>query len=297
MTATDFLLWLQELRNPVFTAFFAAMTFIGSEEFLLLFLAVVYWCVNRTLGLRLGLVLLGSEYVNELLKDATSVTRPHAPIVPLYTDTTLGTSSWPSGHAQNTAALWGTLAALVRLRWVAALAGAVILLVGFSRLYLGLHWPIDVLSGWLIGGAVAALAVSFMLAYPRVTVAGVPLLVLAGALAAPLVLLALHPTSMTAKIAGAGLGLLAGWWLERRLVGFEAPAPLLTQAIKAVIGLVVAFGLRIVLKEVFTVLPWELGADLLRYLILGLWITWLAPALFVRLFGRAAANAPATAPG
>jgi membrane-associated phospholipid phosphatase len=297
MTATDFLLWLQELRNPVFTGFFYLMTFIGSEEFLLLFLAVVYWCVNRTLGLRLALVMLASQFLNETLKDATNVPRPGAPIVPLYPDTTLNTSAWPSGHAQNTAALWGTLAGLVRRSWVMALAGAVILLVGVSRLYLGLHWPIDVLSGWLLGGLAAAIALALVARFPRVTVALVPPPWLLAGLALPLVLLALHPTNTTAKAAGAVLGLIAGWWLERRLVGFEAPAPLLTQVIKAVIGLVVAFGLRVVLKEVFAVLPWEIGADLLRYVILGLWITWLAPALFVRLFGRAPAGATATAPG
>src|SRR5205807_1265836 len=110
----DILLWLQGLRDPVLTGFFAAMTFIGSEDFLLPFLALIYWCVNRTLGLRVTLALIASEYANEVLKDLTNVARPGPPVVPLYEDTALGTSSWPSGHAQNTAAGWGTLAGLVR---------------------------------------------------------------------------------------------------------------------------------------------------------------------------------------
>src|SRR4051794_6684053 len=100
MTATDFLLWLQGLRNPLLDAFFGIVTFIGSEEFLLLFLAVVYWCVNRTLGLRLAVVLLCSQYVNEVLKNLTLVARPfeaNPAIQPLYPDTAIGTSSWPSG--------------------------------------------------------------------------------------------------------------------------------------------------------------------------------------------------------
>ena len=61
---------------------------------------------------------------------------------------------------------------------------------------------------------------------------------------APLVLFALYPTDNNAKAMGAGIGLIAGWWLERHTVGFSLP-PLPQQAIKAGIGLVVAFGLRI----------------------------------------------------
>src|SRR3954452_18540018 len=125
MDAINFLLWLQSLRNPVFDLFFTGVTLLGSEDFLLVFLAVVYWCVNRTLGLRLGLGFLSSQYLNETLKDLTGVLRPFATsqaLLPVSRDSTLGTSAWPSGHAQNTAALWGTLAGLVRRRWLTILA-------------------------------------------------------------------------------------------------------------------------------------------------------------------------------
>src|SRR5690349_23590805 len=105
MTQIDLLVWLQGLRTPLLTQFFALMTFFGSEEFILAFLALVYWCVNRTVGLRLGLVFIGSQYVNEVLKGIVDEPRPGPPVEPLYTDTAPG-SSWPSGHAQNTAAAW-----------------------------------------------------------------------------------------------------------------------------------------------------------------------------------------------
>lgn len=295
MTSTDFLLWLQGLRNPIFDAFFFAMTFIGSEEFLLLFLAVVYWCVNRTVGLQIAVVLLCSQYANEVLKNLTAIARPfeaNPAIIPLFPDTTIETPAWPSGHAQNTAALWITFAGLVRRSWLMGLAGLIILLVGFSRLYLGLHWPVDVLSGWLIGGVLAVVALGWIALFPRVTAATLPPALLLAGLAAPLVGLALHPTPLIAKTAGAALGLVLGWWLERRLVGFETPAPIMTQLLKAAIGLAVAFGLRILLKPVFELLPGALTGDVLRYLIIGLWVAWLAPALFVRLFGRAPAPGP-----
>ena len=285
MNSTDFLLWLQDHRNPVLTALFGLITFLGSEDFLLLLVPLVYWCINRTLGLRLTLALLGSEYLNQTLKEWIAEPRPGPPLLPLLPETG-GGYGFPSGHAQNTAALWGTLAGLIRrpLVWVGVLM--LVGLVGFSRLYLALHWPLDVVGGWAIGAAVAGLALLLIRQGARLDARGISPLLLAGALAVPLLLLALQADATNAKTAGAALGLIAGWWLERRSVGFEAAAPPLHQAIKAAIGLAVTFGLRIVLKPVLDLLPLPLLPDLLRYVAIGLWVAWLAPLLFVRLFGR-----------
>jgi membrane-associated phospholipid phosphatase len=292
MTQIDLLVWLQGLRNPLLTQFFALMTFFGSEEFILAFLALVYWCVNRTVGLRLGLVFIGSQYANEVLKGLVNEPRPGPPVEPLHPETAPG-AAWPSGHAQNTAAAWGTLAGLIRDRRLTTFALILVFLVGLSRLYLGLHWPLDVLSGWVIGGILAGVGLGVFATWGR-AMAGAPGLPwLAAGVVVPLALFAVYPTDNNAKAMGALIGLIAGWWLERRTVGFEAPAPLTQQAIKAVIGLVVAFGLRVALKPVFDLLPVALVGDLLRYALIGLWVAWLAPWLFVRLFGRAAVVAPA----
>ena len=292
MEQINLLLWVQGLRNPLLTGFFALMTFFGSEEFILAFLALVYWCVNRTAGLRVGLVVIGSQYINEVLKYVAHEPRPGSPVEPLYTDTAPGWA-WPSGHAQNTAAAWGTLAGLIRDRRLTTFALILVFLVGLSRLYLGVHWPLDVLSGWIIGAVLAGIGLAAFARWGRVIVGAPGLPWLAAGVVVPLALFALAPTGNNAKAMGAVIGLIAGWWLERRTVGFEAPAPLTQQAIKAAIGLAVAFGLRILLKPLFDVLPVAFAGDLLRYVIIGLWVAWLAPWLFVRMFGRAVVAAPA----
>ncbi|HUS13517.1 MAG TPA: hypothetical protein VM536_00685, partial [Chloroflexia bacterium] len=136
------------------------------------------------------------------------------------------------------------------------------------------------------GGLIAGVALLIVRSTPRGPVAAPAWLVPVGLGAGVLLLTALHPTEATIPLGGAALGLTAGWWLERRTVGFEAPAPLWQQVIKVVIGLAGAFGVRVLLKPPLLALAGESLGDFLRYALIGLWLAWVAPLIFVRLFGR-----------
>ena len=101
--------WIQTFRNPVFDAFFLTINFLGEEEFYILCLPLIFWCLHKALGMRLGAVLVFSTFINQSLKDFFAAPRPHQyPNVwsPLKT-TGFGI---PSGHSQGTATFWGYLA-------------------------------------------------------------------------------------------------------------------------------------------------------------------------------------------
>ena len=127
-------------------------TFLGSENFFLLVLPAVYWCIDSALGLRVGLILLFSSGLNEVIKMTLRGPRPYwysTRVKALTAETSFGV---PSGHAQIATGVWGVLAARLGTRLAGIAAGAIILLIGFSRIYLAVHFPHDVLFGWLLGG-------------------------------------------------------------------------------------------------------------------------------------------------
>jgi membrane-associated phospholipid phosphatase len=126
-------------------------SFLGTEEFFLFFLPFLYWCIDVRLGVRVGVILSLSNSVNGFFKLAFHQPRPYwvsTQVQPGGSETSYGV---PSGHAQQATTIWGTVASSGEtwLRWVMI---ALIFLIGFSRIVLAVHFPTDVLMGWLIGG-------------------------------------------------------------------------------------------------------------------------------------------------
>ena len=131
-------------------------SFFGNEEFFLLLAPALYWCIDSQAGLRVGLLLMISGSVNSFFKLIFFRPRPYwiDPAVKAYgAEASFGI---PSGHAQNSTAVWGGLATSFKKQWLWVTSILLVFLIGFSRLFLGVHFPTDVLAGWLIGATVLA---------------------------------------------------------------------------------------------------------------------------------------------
>ena len=128
-----------------------AISFLGQEEFFLVLMPFLYWCIDARLGLRVGMMLLLSNGVNGFFKVTFAGPRPYW--FESTVEGVIGESSFgiPSGHAQIAASVWGYLAALIKKRGFTIAALVIIFLIGLSRLFLGVHFLRDVVFGWLIG--------------------------------------------------------------------------------------------------------------------------------------------------
>ena len=270
----DILLGLQSFRNgggAFLNDFLSKMTFLGELNTAIVIMAVLYWAVSKELGTYLLMGWSGNRLVNGVLKVTVCAYRPwirDARIIPYGNSMTTATGySFPSGHSMNASTVFG--GGMVRKDMPAALRvilGIILVLVGFSRLYLGVHTPQDVLVGFLAGCLVMWLTVRLMRwveAHPEkdwmVVCIGLGLAAAVAVYAAvkpypadydaagKLIVDGAKMANDTFKGVGWSAAFLIGWILERRFVGFATDIPLTRKLTRAAGGLLGYYAFSLIL--------------------------------------------------
>jgi membrane-associated phospholipid phosphatase len=149
----DFIVDLAEHRNALLNPIFSFLNYFDTPYFAAFLIPLVWYGFSCKSGLKVAYLFLISTILNNVLKYAFDFPRPTAAI-PEIGMFFFKSPGLPSGGAQ-TAILLGSLLMYRYRNWTAYLVGIFyILLVSFSRLYLGVHYPIDILAGWIVGGAI-----------------------------------------------------------------------------------------------------------------------------------------------
>jgi membrane-associated phospholipid phosphatase len=287
----SFVEWVQSWGGGVLDVLAEAVTFLGDEEAYLILLPLLYWSIDKRLGRRLFLLAMFSTWGNVVLKNAFALPRPTSPgIVPKVEELGYG---FPSNHAQTGAvAVWGYLAAFVRRRWFFAVAALLAVIIGMSRIYLGVHFPQDVIAGWILGAVV--LAVTFR--YQEPIAVRLRSLSLRGQMAAAgatalLVLVSVpadrmgrYPAETAGTLSGILLGAGIGIVLERRSVGFRTDGAVTIRAGRYLVGIILVAGIYLSGAAIPELDPWalDIAIRIIRYGAVGLAAMWLAPWVFVR---------------
>lgn len=148
----NILKFFQSMRTPVLNALFLILTISTEVPVIILFTAITYWCINKKYGQKLLFTLIPNIIINTGIKELVKAPRPIGleGIESLRTHTATG-YSFPSGHTQSATTFWTTLMIIFKKKWLYILGTIIIFGVGISRLYLGVHWPVDVIFGWIFG--------------------------------------------------------------------------------------------------------------------------------------------------
>ena len=156
--------WLQGSAEEILGKIIPLFSAFGEELVLVAVLGFLYWCRDKRQAKYIAVNFLAALMAGPLLKNIVRRRRPYMDLPSVrclrpadpsagLMDVAAQGFSCPSMHAANSAGIYGSMAVRARRQWVRILLIAVVLLVGFSRVYVGVHYPTDVLLGWLIGGA------------------------------------------------------------------------------------------------------------------------------------------------
>ena len=272
----DILLILQQFREGVgafLTDFFLKMSFLGEMDVVLIITGVLYWCVSKEFGNYLLMGWSGNRVVNGLLKVTVCAYRPwirDSRIIPNSEALKTATGySFPSGHSVNAASLYGGGALRKELPRALRIAlGLLVVLIAFSRIYLGVHTPQDILVGVTAGLLVMWLTgrlLKWVAAHPEkdilVMCIGIAIAVAVAVFAAvksypedydeagKLLVDGAKMAKDTFKGVGWCIGYFVGWVLERRFVGFSTDVPMLTRITRFVTGLLSYYAVNLILSH------------------------------------------------
>lgn len=286
----EILQFFSSIQTPLLDKIAWLLTFLGNETFYFILLPFVYLCISKTIGIRLLYVFLFSAYTNSFIKSITAVTRPVGLKIeglnPLYVESAeVGThfphDSFPSGHAQGSATLWGYIAYVVRRKSVWIILSILVFFIAIARLYTAVHWPTDI-----IGGVLIAILILFAFHFVEKIVNSLTTFAQASlAIIFPIILVLIFPEPEGYKFAGFLLGAGMAYLIEKSFIRMDIPPSWWKRLVAYVIVVAGIFALQSGLKIVF---PDELLYHALRYALISIWSILIAPFLFVKtkLYGQ-----------
>lgn len=266
----EFLYFLQSLRCPVLDAIFSLVTHGGEETAFMAVGMIVFWCVSKYQGYYLLCVGFVGTVVNQFLKMLCRVPRPWVkdPSFPIVESARAEATgySFPSGHTQTSVGLYGGIARMTKKTVIRIVMIALAVLVPFSRLYLGVHTPADVLASLAIATALVFL---FYPLFKRAEASPRVMYVILGSF---LVLISLYvgfvalypfpadvyaPENLHnlqsaqkngATLFGCAVGLLLTYTVDQKWTHFETRAVWWAQILKAIGGLGVVLATKELLR-------------------------------------------------
>jgi membrane-associated phospholipid phosphatase len=282
---------IQAVHNPALDGFFNALTFMGEAEFYLLVFPLIIWAFNKSIGQRaVFLVFFGLTLNNAWLKELFGHPRPYewpsvdtSPVLKL--NDAARDPGLPSGHTMASLTLWYYLAYHFKKRWLWILATVLFVLISFSRVYLGVHFPTDLLGGAIVGLIMLLLFIKFENRLVNILWAQSVWLQVGLAIIIPLVLIIIYPHRDAVAALSALSGFSLGIIIDRQIIHFDVDGSVTQKVLRYAVGIItlviIYLGIEILQPD-----PGQglyIPIRIVRYIIAGFWVSGGAPWLFTKI--------------
>ena len=268
--------FIQKMASPLADNIFKIITMLGEEFLIIPVIAFVYWCVDKSKGIYLMQSVVSTLTLGNISKDIIKRPRPIGKegIRSLYTGTATG-YSMPSIHSINISSLLTSLNILKSNLSFIIMSIITVLAVGLSRVYLGVHYPSDVLWGILIGTILPfVLAGIFEYFRNEIIISGAITLIMTGGFL-------FSPTADFYKSYGLCVGLFLGLILEKYFVGFKMPKTRRLKIFRFILGLILSFGINWLLGKYLPIINNYMY--IVKYGIIALFTVGLYPWIFKKI--------------
>ncbi len=236
--------FIQKMVSPFADIIFKFITMMGEEFLIIPVIAFIYWCVDKNKGIYVMESVVSSITMGNIAKDIIRAPRPigQPGIRSIRTETATG-YSMPSIHSINISSLFTSLNILKSNLTFKIISVIVVFSVGISRLYLGVHYPSDVLWGIVIG-FVLPFGFAAIFEYIRNEI------LISGVLTAVFTLgFLFNPTADFYKSYGLCLGLFLGIVIEKKAVNFGMPKTKFIRNFRFFFGLLLTLSLNWVMSK------------------------------------------------
>ena len=298
----ELLYFFEEIRIPGLNEFMLAVTTLGEETAFLVIALVLFWCINKYVGyytLSVGFI---GTIANQFMKLWFRIPRPWI----LDENFTIleqaregaGGYSFPSGHTQSAVGTFGSIAATTKNKKISIAAIVIAALVAISRMYIGVHTPLDVGVSVLVAVALVLVVRPLVFKHRRI---GMPILLATMILMAvgyllfvelyqfPAEVLATgnyhHGLENAYTLLGALVGLVIVYIVDEKWLHFSVKAVWWAQILKVIIGLALVLAVKAGMKGMLNALFGELMGRAVRYGLIVIVAGILWPLSF-RLFGK-----------
>lgn len=281
----EFLKWLEGLRTNFLNAVFEGITLFGEETLIILLVVALWFAVDKKLAQQVFFVTATSLSVNGIIKNFAKVPRPFTKGVSCVRLDTATGYAFPSGHTQGFATWSSFFAVKFKKTWLTILVAVLVGLVAFSRLYLGAHYPSDVIVGIALGVGIAILGnylfekvKDLKKLYLGTLLILTPFIVYFLFVADPLF-------ADLFKTFGMVGGMVVVSFLDEKTEPLSYDVVWWKKLIRVVVGVVLAVALKEVIKmaNVFDVIQISLLIDALRYFIVVMAVGYLCPLIFKKI--------------